>query len=394
MPAIAGLRGTGDWGQDERPKEFREYILWNQPNGQTPLTALMSKMGSEKLTDPEFSWWEELLTVTRVTSDATGASATSTTIGLTGGGLALVPGDLLQVEKADSIVYDNEIVEVSSVTSDTSIVVRRGQCGTVAAATGVSASFTRMSTRFAEGTGAPGSATRNPTKFYNYAQIFKTAYEITRTADQTTARTGNARQNDKKRKAHDHAVTMELAYFFGRRHETVGANGKPMRSTGGLRSFLTSNVKVYTTTPTMNSLIDALSPMFDYTADAGNERIGFCGNGFLNGLNKLVIGQSNVRVNYDNPIKVYGMELFRIVMPQGTVFLKTHPLFNVLPAYRNSAFFIHAGGLKDRYLMKTKDQDNIQESDIDGIKGQWIAESGLEVHQQESMGYVGNFIVP
>lgn len=24
MAAIAGLRGTGDWGTDERPKDFRE----------------------------------------------------------------------------------------------------------------------------------------------------------------------------------------------------------------------------------------------------------------------------------------------------------------------------------------------------------------------------------
>ena len=54
--AFAGLRGTGDWGTDERPKNFREMILWRDPNGQTPLTALMSKMRSEATDDPEFSW--------------------------------------------------------------------------------------------------------------------------------------------------------------------------------------------------------------------------------------------------------------------------------------------------------------------------------------------------
>ena len=42
--AVAGLRGTGDWGTDERPKNFRETILWRDPNGSAPLTALMSKM--------------------------------------------------------------------------------------------------------------------------------------------------------------------------------------------------------------------------------------------------------------------------------------------------------------------------------------------------------------
>ncbi len=30
MTAVAGLRGTGDFGTDERPKSFREYILWRE----------------------------------------------------------------------------------------------------------------------------------------------------------------------------------------------------------------------------------------------------------------------------------------------------------------------------------------------------------------------------
>jgi hypothetical protein len=38
MTAIAGLLGTGDWGTDERPKNFRESILWMAPKGDTPMT--------------------------------------------------------------------------------------------------------------------------------------------------------------------------------------------------------------------------------------------------------------------------------------------------------------------------------------------------------------------
>ena len=56
MTAIAGLRGTGDWATDERPKNFREMILWRRPNGKAPLTALMAKMKSEATNDPEFAW--------------------------------------------------------------------------------------------------------------------------------------------------------------------------------------------------------------------------------------------------------------------------------------------------------------------------------------------------
>lgn len=56
MAAVAGLRGTGDWGADERPKNFREMILWRNANGDTPILALMAKVGKESTDDPEFSW--------------------------------------------------------------------------------------------------------------------------------------------------------------------------------------------------------------------------------------------------------------------------------------------------------------------------------------------------
>lgn len=392
MPAIAGLRGTGDWGTDERPKNFREYILWRDPNGMAPLTALLSKMGSESVDDPEFSWWEEQQQLVRVQSDATGAAAASTTLGLVAGGLDLVPGDLLLVEKADQTTYDNEIVEVSSVSSDTSIIIRRGQAGTAAAATGASAFLTKIGNRFAEGTNSPSVSTRNPTKFYNYCQIFKTAYELTNTTKKTRARTGDPLKNDKKRKAFDHSVAMELAFLFGRRHETTGPNGKPMRTTGGLRSFIQTNVTVFTTAPTINTFIDAVSPVFDYSGSgAGNERIIFCGNGFLNNLNKLIAGASGVRVNYNGKIDVYGMKLMEFIMPQGTVYLRTHPLMNTHARYRDAGFVIDPSSLVYRHLRDTTPQDNIQAPDSDTQKGQWLSEVGLEVQHERTMAYLGNF---
>ncbi len=56
MAAVAGLRGTGDWGTDERPKNFREMILWRNPNGTAPIFALMARVQKESVNDPEFSW--------------------------------------------------------------------------------------------------------------------------------------------------------------------------------------------------------------------------------------------------------------------------------------------------------------------------------------------------
>ena len=54
-----GMRGTGDWVADQRPKSWRQQILKLYPNGDAPLTAILSMLKSESLTDPEFNWWTQ-----------------------------------------------------------------------------------------------------------------------------------------------------------------------------------------------------------------------------------------------------------------------------------------------------------------------------------------------
>ena len=395
MTAISGLRGTGDWGTDERPKNFREMILWREPNGTAPITALMAKMKSESVDDPEFSWWEEENNVLRVQMDATGASASSTAFGLVSGGYDCVPGDVFMVEKTETSTYDNEIVMVTTVSSDTAITMVRAQAGSSGATTGASAWLTKIGNAFAEGTDAPDVTSRNPTKNTNYCQIFKTAYELTKTSEKTKARTGDPLKNDKKRRMFDHSAAMEFAWLFGQKHETTGTNGKPLRFTGGLRESITTNVQIFTTSPTEDTFLDAVYPVFDYNAGNGGaaERIIFAGNGFLNNLNKIARDATNTQINFEGTVKTYGMELMKWILPQGTVFIKTHPLMNTHSKFTNSAFVLNPSGINYRYLRDTASQDNIQGNGEDTHKGQWLTEAGVELHHEKTMAYIGNFVV-
>ena len=59
MTAVAGLRATGDYGSDERPKNFREMIMFRNPQGTSPIFALTSRAKKRTVDDPEFSWWDE-----------------------------------------------------------------------------------------------------------------------------------------------------------------------------------------------------------------------------------------------------------------------------------------------------------------------------------------------
>ena len=54
-----GMRGTGDWDNDERPTNYRQGILRMSPNGMTSLTGITSMGKSERTDDPQFNWYSK-----------------------------------------------------------------------------------------------------------------------------------------------------------------------------------------------------------------------------------------------------------------------------------------------------------------------------------------------
>jgi len=395
---FAGLRGTGSFGVDERPKNFREMILWMNPAGTAPLFALTSKGKTEVVDDPEFNWWEEANTIARFAVD-TIVDAVITTITLSPGqdGRQLIPGDVLQVEPAvQTVLYAPELMRVVQVLGPTSISVERGVAGTTAAAAVAGQFVTRVGNAQSEGNLSVASSSTNPVKFNNFCQIFKTPYTITKTALATKFRTGDPKKNEQKRKSFQHSEKIEQALFWGIPFETVDpSNGNmPLRYTGGLRNFIATNATVFTADPTLVGFMNAVSPVFDYEAGgAGNERIVFAGNGALNYLNQLVATSPNTNITYDGIVKFYGMDLRKYVLPQGTLYLKSHPLMNVHPQYKNSMFVVNPSGIIYRPL-KGRDthlEKDIQPNDADFIKDQWLTEAGFEFHHEKTFAYLGEF---
>lgn len=396
MTFFAGLRGTGSFGTDERPEDFREMILWTNPNGTAPLFALSARMKKEACNDPSIHWWEETNSIGRAVVNGAITDATVTTVVVVaqadgvGGALQFQPGDLLQVEE-DVTVYDTEILEVVSVATDTSMTVIRGAAGSTAAAFATDIGLLRVGSNHEEGSGAPTVVTSNPTKFDNYTQIFKTPYSLTETARNSQFRTGDPLKNDQIRKSFIHSEKIEQALFWGMASEVTGGGGQPKRTMAGLRKLVTSNITVFAADPTMDTLIAALSPVFDYEAGAaGDQRIIYAGNGAINFLNKLVASDSSTRFNYDGIIKIYGQNLRQYTIPQGTFAIKSHPLMNVHPLYTYSMFVVNPSGLIYRPLKSrdTKIQKNIQANDEDLKKDQWLTECTFEVHYERSFAYI------
>lgn len=403
---LSGLRSTksGDWEASERPKNFREMILWLDPNGMTPLTAISSKMKTESTDDPEFAWWEEVMDARRalfVSLDAgveaagnvntITVSASSPTV--TNPARQFKIGDLLQIKRAagEPATYsDMEIVRVESIVDLNTFTCRRQVAGTVHALAAGDA-FLQIGSAYAEGDTSPNAKPSYPTKLLNYTQIFKSSFNLTGTAKETRFRTGDPWANDRKRAMFEHSQAQELAFMFGiAREDSVSGTVEPLRYMGGLRHFLQSHVNVSVGSVTEDFFFDSIAPLFDYNAGgAGDQRICFVGNGAINSFNKAVRDAFPTRMQYVGAVKFYGMKLQEFQIPQGTFYMKTHPLLNTDPLYTNSMFVLNGKGIIRRPMRNrdTKIQTNIQANDADLRKDQWITEVGLELQFERTQGY-------
>jgi hypothetical protein len=426
MGAIAGLRGTGDWGTDERPKDFRESILFYNPNGTAPIFALTGKAGKKTVTDPQFFWWSEPNTLWRgLTSGAllstdttvtlTPTDPTNTTPGaLWSAASHLKQGDLLLIEPTvDTSTFVNEIIQVDTALSDTQFTALRGAGGTTPAAIPSGSGLSLIGSAFAEGTGAPRAVSRNPIKYTNFTQIFKDTYELTGTVTETFARTGDPWSNDKKRKMFDHARAIEEAILYGLPSETTGSNGKPLRTMGGLRNFiptaapgsaitnttvwLAAGGTVSTNTPptpaTVFSLLDAIEPVFDIDTEGGDTRIVFAGNQAIVELNKIIQTSTNLRINFSQEIKVYGLDFKELILPRGRLLIRSHPLLSRHPLYKKSAFILDFASVKYVALKgrDTRTRDDVQLKDEDVRRGFVQTEASLMVDRGGlTCAYLGN----
>ena len=54
MAAITGMRGSGQFSTDFRPKNYRELFTLLEPNGNAPLNAMLSMSSTETTDDPEY----------------------------------------------------------------------------------------------------------------------------------------------------------------------------------------------------------------------------------------------------------------------------------------------------------------------------------------------------
>ncbi len=397
--AIQGLRGSSDFAADERPKNWREMIYHLFPNGNVPLTALTTKMKKRKVDDAEFNWWEKGREARRLLLDAANGDLTTTNTAI-----VLETGEDATIFKDGDCFFVEGTSEIITLNGDPSaaeaMTVTRGAQGSTATALDASLASTSPNLLYIgsmneEGSLAPTGISLDPTKVYNYTQIFRDSLEMTRTAAKTRLRTADQITEAKRDCLETHAQGIERAFFLGGRSEGT-KNGKPIRSSGGLNYYVNaynsaSNIKNvlsdYASGLTMEGLEEYLRLVFEF---GSSEKLAFTGNLALKTIQQCVRKNTNFQIF--TGIKEYGMNVMRLDTPYGSLVLKNHPMLNEVPGGSTATgstyyglnswmFVMDLANVMYTYLegSDTQYQKDLQANGMDGMQSGYLTECGLEI---------------
>ena len=260
-----------------------------------------------------------------------------------------------------------------------------------------------------EGGEMPDSIALNPTRVYNYTQIFRTPLSITRTARKTRLRTGDQYQKAKAEALEMHSWEMELAYWWGIRTENIGDNAKPERTTMGVINFIRAMAPLNCDDFTLNATYAGttwlasgeiwfkqyLEQIFRFGAD---QKMAFVGSGCLLGIDRLAMAGG--QINLVPGQKTYGMEIREWVTPFGTIYMKTHPLFSYDVTTRNMMVILEPKELEYRYIDDTAfygenssktHSEGYGQRRVDGTNEEFLTECGLEFGLPQKCAVLNGF---
>lgn len=389
MAAISGMRGSGEFSTDFRPKNYRELFTLLEPNGNAPLQAMLAMSSTETTDDPEYKNFRDELPDRTLTVNGALANTNGTSI-------TIDASDDNKFAVNGSIVINQTTGEVMHVTADTAsttLTVTRNIGGTSHQIADNAVLFI-AGFAAAEGGSSPTAISFDATVVSNYTQIFRTAFQVSNTLSSTFLRTGDKMDESMTKALKMHMSDIERAMFFGVKHEANGSSATPTRYTGGLVNSLTNVVDIATdyasyggtgagkmTEEGFDSLL--ISTVFKY---GSNQKIAFVGETVANQLQQ--IGKDRWQ-----PTAVegtYGVNLVKYSTFAGDLMVHLHPMFRQLDHMKNAMVIVDFPYMSYRCLEGRDTQllENRQSPDADSIKSEYLTECGLELLQDKVHAYI------
>jgi len=388
VPGIQGLRGTGEFGVDFRPTNYREMFTLLEPNGDAPLNALLSMSSSESSDDPKFNNFRDELPDRVLTINgaiiSTGTGVETLTLASSQENLFAIIGAILINSET------GEVMHCKTNATSTSVDVQRNVSGTgFAIANGALLYVAGFAA--AEGADTPEPITFDSVVAYNYTQIFRTAFSVSRTLKNTKLRTGDKETEAMEKALKLHMSDVERAMLFGVKHVENPLTSTPTRFTGGVVNEITgvSSAAAQDINAVANVVTEAefdqylIDTVFAY---GSKEKIAFCGAtvaGHMQAFGK----------NRWAPVQVegsYGVNFVRYRTFAGDLLVHVHPQFRQVPTMNNAMIMLDFPFLKYRYLDSSDTQllQDRQGNGEDRKKHEYLTECGLELLQDKVHSYL------
>lgn len=391
MPAaIQGLRGTGEFDVDFRPKNYRELFTLLEPNGTAPLNALLAMGSSESTDDPEYKNFRDELPDRKLKAAAAVASASTGTVTLT------ASDDNKYAIKGAIVISaaTGEVMHVTADTTGTTLTVTRNIGGTTFQIAEDDEFFVAGYAAM-EGDVTPTPISFDATVATNYTQIFRTAFAVTGTLDATRLRTGSKMQEAMTKALKLHMSDIERAMFFGRKHEANGSTAQPTRYTGGVLTQLSNVVDVPSDIGTSNTTGVMTEEQFDdllitsIFKYGSKQKLAFVGTNVANHLQQF----GKDRWSPSQMENTYGVNITRYHTFAGDLMVHLHPQFRQVPGMADAMVILDFPYITYRYLQgrDTSLLRDRQGNGEDSTKHEYLTECGLELIQDKVHAYITNW---
>lgn len=385
MSNLKVVRATENINQDTRKYDVSDK-LWLLDADIAVLAFFARKLAKKSVIDPEFRWFEK--------SSPARYSAANYSTGYTSAETSVVVDDGT-VYRTGMVVQNlstGEQMYVSGVSSNTLTLVR-GWGTTSADAIANDAVLAIVGNANAEGAATPASLTSLPVKKTNYCQIFRESIEVTNTEKSTELYAGGSDLNQLRKEHLDlHMKDIERAFLFGEPKEDVsivGTNG-PMRSTGGAKYFISTNVSdVSTTTGILTNAIFE-TWVRGVFAKGGQKKMALVSPLLASAINSWAAGKL---VMYPKD-KTFGIAITQYLSIHGALDFTIERLFAENSTWGGMGFAFDMANLGYRYLAAngenrdTKLLKDQQAKGYDKTVDEYLSEIGLFLADEASHGLI------
>lgn len=380
MTLISGTKGTNS-NTDLRKFDVADKLYMIDPD-YSVLAFFARKLNKVKVTDPEFRWFDK--------SAPSRQDAVNYSTNYTSGATTVAVDDGTKFRAGDIVVdvATSEHMKVTSVSTN-DLTVSRGWGTTAATTLTDNDVLVIIGNANLEGTTARTALTNQATKRTNYTQIFREPFVVTGSEGSTEL---YAEMNDiaslRREHLQIHMRDIERSFMFGELKEDL-TGAQPIRSTKGLKSFITTNLTDASSTLTEAEFETWVKNMF---AKGGDKKMGFLSPLIASAVNSWASG----KLQMFPKDKTYGIAISKYLSIHGELDFVIERLFAENTTWAGYAFGVDMNLVGYRYLggngvsRDTSLLKNRQAPDADEIKEEYLSEIGFWLALENRHGFLYN----